>query len=345
VSHAAERTEKNCLNCGTTVVGRFCHVCGQENIVPKESFGKLVIHFFYDITHFDSKFFDTLKYLLFRPGFLSREYIGGRRANYLNPVRMYVFTSAIFFLIFFNINKKNFNSNVTMKLSNEDRIEMANELKNKLTGQPGDSIIQNKISALLDTSKNLPFKIGLFDEKIYNSLHEYDSIQSTLPGNQRDGWFTSLLIRKALKLTDENPGNIESVKEKFTNSFLHTLPYLLFLSLPFFAAILKLLYIRRKFYYSDHAILTIHHYIFSFVLLLLTIGAFSLYNWLGWGILVWLGIILIICWPLYLYFEMKNFYGQGIFKTLIKFLLLNTLASVVLMILFLVFLFLSIIQL
>ncbi|MFI5131717.1 MAG: DUF3667 domain-containing protein, partial [Chitinophagales bacterium] len=104
MSHLAERKEKDCLNCGTIIQGRYCHVCGQENLEPKESFWHLVTHFFYDITHFDGKFFTTLKDLLFKPGFLTREYMKGRRVNYLNPIRMYVFTSAIFFLVFFSLS-------------------------------------------------------------------------------------------------------------------------------------------------------------------------------------------------------------------------------------------------
>src|SRR5687768_17786211 len=101
MSHLTERKEKNCLNCNAIVQGRYCQVCGQENIVPQESFRHLVLHFIYDITHFDGKFFETLKYLIFKPGLISKEYIAGRRTRYLNPIRMYVFTSAIFFLIFF----------------------------------------------------------------------------------------------------------------------------------------------------------------------------------------------------------------------------------------------------
>ena len=60
-------------------------------------------HFFNDITHFDGSFFSTVKYLLRKPGFLSSEYMAGRRASYLNPIRMYVFTSAIFFIILFSL--------------------------------------------------------------------------------------------------------------------------------------------------------------------------------------------------------------------------------------------------
>jgi len=105
VSHFKERAQNNCLNCNAVVHGRFCHICGQENIEPKETVWHLISHFFQDITHFDGKFFSTLKYLLFRPGHLSREYMLGRRASHLNPIRMYVFTSAFFFLFFFSTVK------------------------------------------------------------------------------------------------------------------------------------------------------------------------------------------------------------------------------------------------
>jgi hypothetical protein len=86
-------------------LGRYCHECGQENLEPKETVWHLVQHFFNDITHFDGKFFSTVKLLLRKPGFLSKEYIAGRRMSYLNPIRMYVFTSAFFFIILFSLKK------------------------------------------------------------------------------------------------------------------------------------------------------------------------------------------------------------------------------------------------
>ncbi|WEK33875.1 MAG: DUF3667 domain-containing protein [Candidatus Pseudobacter hemicellulosilyticus] len=103
MSHGKERHEKICLNCHADLVGRYCHVCGQENIEPKETVWGIISHFFNDITHFDGKFFTTVKELIGKPGILPREYIHGRRVRYLHPIRMYVFTSAIFFLLFFSI--------------------------------------------------------------------------------------------------------------------------------------------------------------------------------------------------------------------------------------------------
>jgi hypothetical protein len=107
VSHLKERKEKICLNCQAELIGRYCHACGQENLEPKETVWHLVQHFFNDVTHFDGKFFSTVGYLIKKPGFLSKEYMIGRRMSYLNPIRMYVFTSAIFFIILFSIQSPN----------------------------------------------------------------------------------------------------------------------------------------------------------------------------------------------------------------------------------------------
>src|ERR1700759_3514210 len=85
------RKDKTCLNCAAEVPEKYCSRCGQPNTEPKESFWQLVGHFFEDITHFDSKVFQTLKYLIVRPGFLTKEYMAGHRMRYLKPVRLYGF--------------------------------------------------------------------------------------------------------------------------------------------------------------------------------------------------------------------------------------------------------------
>ena len=358
MSHAPERQDKNCLNCGATVIGRFCHVCGQENIVPKESFGGLVLHFFYDITHFDGKFFHSVKYLLFRPGFLSKEFISGRRASHLNPVRMYVFTSAIFFLIFFFINdpKHAFKTNLNDPLTQKERADYLREFEaeyNKLEEDTG--ILSGQIRKLKDTSLvvtrgDLFSGTGGFfvnkGGKKYRSRGEYDSAQKKLPASKRDGWLIRTLQRKQIRLNEEYSGNPGAAIQELSATFLHRLPYLLFISLPIFALILKLLYVRRKqFYYADHAIFSIHHYVFSFILLLLIflLGAVKTNPSFGW--LLGVQVALFIIWPVYLYIAMLNFYKQKWFKTFVKFVALNILGVLALIILFAVFFFLSIFEL
>src|ERR1700743_2797230 len=100
------RQENDCLNCGTTLQGHYCHVCGQENLQIKESFGHMMNHAISDYFHFDHQFFHTLKPLLFKPGFLTNEYMSGRRAQYLHPVKMYIFISLVYFLLLFQSSHK-----------------------------------------------------------------------------------------------------------------------------------------------------------------------------------------------------------------------------------------------
>ncbi len=358
MSHAPERHEKDCLNCGTIIHGRFCHVCGQENVVPKESFWKLVIHFFYDITHFDSKFFDSLRYLLFRPGMLSKEYIKGRRASYLNPIRMYVFTSAIFFLVFFSITGSEASIKITGNepMSQAVRDSVIIDIKRKLEKDSANPNLRMQLKLLSDTSKELNYMdllpytegfapIGTLGKK-YKSRHEYDSVQKALPEDKRDTWLTRLWNKKAIQINEKYRYDPTGSLKNIFDIILHKLPYLLFISLPFFALILKLLYIRRKqFFYADHGIFSIHHYILSFILLLFVFLLNKLDELTGWGVWSFLIVITIIAWPVHLLLAMKRFYGQAVVKTFFKFLLLNFIGLIVLMLLFTFFVLFSVFQL
>jgi hypothetical protein len=81
------RKEKTCLNCGYPVHDKYCSHCGQLNAEPRQSFGHLLKHFFSDVTHWDSQFLTTIKDLIIKPGFLTREYEAGKRSSYLDPIR------------------------------------------------------------------------------------------------------------------------------------------------------------------------------------------------------------------------------------------------------------------
>lgn len=89
-----------CANCGAPLAGPYCSACGQRHHdVPVHHFGHFVGEALEDLTHADSRLWQTLLALLFRPGFLTREFLEGRRARYLPPVRLYLVLSVLFFLI------------------------------------------------------------------------------------------------------------------------------------------------------------------------------------------------------------------------------------------------------
>ncbi len=407
MSHNKERAEKICLNCGASLEGRYCHACGQENVEPKETVWGLVSHFAYDITHFDGKFFSTVKYLLIKPGFLSAEYIRGRRMSYLHPIRMYVFTASFFFIIFFSLfstswlmrgvpNKEeeykqliDASKSLGEQLpSTKDTVtidaikrSMANidhraaALKKEIDDEHvRDSLdaenskkeakvlvdsLGKAIPAVAEKMKKKKWNVNspgidtlklsdnanfTMDKNDFRSIIAYDSLQKELPDNKRDGWVKSLVVHKMITMSDKWKSDKREAVSLMLEKFMHTLPQVLFVSLPLFALILLMLYARRKFYYVDHGIFTIHLYCATFILLLVYFGIDRLETYTNWKLLSIPKILIIVGIFIYLYKAMRKFYRQGRFKTIIKFLLLNFFSFIVFVILASLFFLLSLAQ-
>jgi Protein of unknown function (DUF3667) len=339
VSHQKIRAEKRCLNCGNEVTGRFCPACGQENIEPKQTVWHLITHFFSDITHFDGKFFTTVRDLFTRPGFLSREYISGKRVSYLDPIRMYIFTSAIFFLIFFSL----FDIRNT-RIDNRTRTELLKDptfrkmLRNAKTLEDTDRVIKEyrptgtDIVKLTRDSTTVPKSGFEFNPEIskYKSLGEYDTVQMNLPSGKRDGWLKKKFATRWIDLSqrfDKDPAIV--IQELFTR-FLHNFPKALFISLPVFAFLLQLLYWRKKdFMYVDHGIFSIHLYIFSFLILLVIFGINQLNHFLGWQLFYWINGLITLYALIYYYKAMRKFYAQGRVVTMAKYLALLLMSVIV----------------
>ena len=358
MSHTPLRKETNCLNCNATVLGRYCQACGQENTEPKETFWHMFTHFFYDITHFDGSFFVTLKDLLFKPGFLSKEYMLGRRKKYLHPVRMYVFTSAVFFLVFFSmfhVSENEVSKDQRAKVEKSFNKIREEAFKNAKTKEDSADIIKglellgykegndNKRPDTVIRSKSkkggFSFSLG-GNESNYKTLREYDSVQKTLPVDKRDAGLTKLITRKSVGLNEKYEGDQQKIAIELINKFIHSIPYLLFVSLPLYALYLKLLYIRhrKQYYFADHGVFLIHLYVFTFLFLLFYFGLDKLQeqtHWKGIGIAQ---TILILTGLFYTLKAMKNFYKQGWGKTIMKFIIFNVLCVISLALLFALFL-------
>ncbi|HEY4108531.1 DUF3667 domain-containing protein [Puia sp.] len=418
MSHLHERKETNCLNCQTEVVGRYCHKCGQENLEPKETVWHLVQHFFNDITHFDGKFFDTVRYLIRRPGFLSLEYMRGRRMAYLNPIRMYVFTSAIFFIILYSITRpenmaKGLSADKTEKASGakkladlvgdtahyrklaessedeDDRQDFRERLEHRLIEIAaikktyGDTtkkaFSRKELNTILftaytdslqqgdvDVAKTKRFQRAVRNYSLtageggednfnfmgtdvtYNSVVQYDSAEHALPDSLRDGWLKHFITRRGIIIKQEWHEDRGRFIEHLVENILHSFPKILWISLPIFAMILNILYFRhkKKFFYVNHGIFTIHVYCATFIQLFLFIILYSIH---GATTIEWLRIFLnlanfaIFLWMLiYLYKAMRGFYGQRRAKTLLKYFIVMSLMFFINLFLLVLFLLISV---
>ena len=353
MSHLEERQEKNCLNCNTEVQGRFCQNCGQENIETKETVWHLISHFFQDITHFDGKFFGTLKYLFTRPGFLSKEYMIGRRASYVNPVRMYVFTSAFFFLVFFSIFKVDKNT-IIKDVPKNGKTYLQIEAMDSLAFDAFTKNINKE-----DDKDTLPMSRGEFKKYFdststkgsvhfaisnYETRVQYDSAQSTT--TDKDNWLMRQLTYKQIEISQKYKDEGGRAITEYLNILLHSLPQMFFILLPLFALILKLLYRRRKeYYYVNHSIFSIHFYIFTFISMLILFGLDKLNKELHWSFIKYFEVVLGLGILFYLYKSMRKFYGQRRAKTVFKFLILCFSLWITVLLLFFVFILYSLYKL
>ena len=88
-----------CPNCGTEFLRDFCHKCGEQKHHAEElTFKHFLLHATHDLTHLDAKIFLTLRYLFTRPGFLTQEFLAGRRSRYMRPFSLFLVACAVFFL-------------------------------------------------------------------------------------------------------------------------------------------------------------------------------------------------------------------------------------------------------
>jgi hypothetical protein len=105
-----------CLNCDNALrpEDNFCPNCGQENNSHKIPVKHLLLEVFVDFFHFDTKLWNTVKASVTRPGKITIDYLEGKRARYVPPVKFYVFVSFIFFLLLGKLSEEAIDKNQSL---------------------------------------------------------------------------------------------------------------------------------------------------------------------------------------------------------------------------------------
>ena len=286
-----------CDNCHTVLHGAFCHQCGQEKKSYIRNVSGVVTEFFGEFSNWDTRVWQTLIPLWFRPGFLSRRYVAGHRVPYVPPLRLYLFTSIITFLIFAQLVPE---VPVTVNPATE-------QLENA-TSQPTSTFSQVMADIKRDIEQEKQQQQKPFDSSI-GFLS--DSAQAEFD--------------KKLEALIANP-------KLAINKFFSLAPQMMFLLLPLFALLLKLLYIRSDRYYMEHLIVALHSHSFilqmsALYLGLNTMSAAASWPWLA-DISGFLASVTLIWIPVYLFLCQKFYYQQGWLKTTLKFWLTSSLYNV-----------------
>ena len=284
MSHGKLRDDKNCLNCGQTVEEKFCPNCGQQNIQTRQPFHYLFTHFIEDFTHYDGQFWGTIKNLLFKPGKLTNTYLEGKRQQFVPPVKLYIFMSFVTFFLFamfppFNLD---FSGKNTLEKAREQIVynnaeiiatqKKIDSLKAQPTMKPEDTVMIAKLGAMVkdstmisNVSSSLDMNKSMDADSDFNGYTTRKSYDSAKAKNPSSFDFINVpFAHKFFELRDNGVKKSEILKN-ITETSLHHLPKALFIYLPFFAFFLWIFHTKKKWWYFDHGIFTLHY--FSFLLL------------------------------------------------------------------------------
>lgn len=97
--HGDRGTEGTCANCSQPLNGTYCSACGQRQVDLDQPFRELAREAMESFLSFDARILRTLWPLIRRPGFLTAEFLVGRRVGYVHPFKLYFAFSLMLFLI------------------------------------------------------------------------------------------------------------------------------------------------------------------------------------------------------------------------------------------------------
>jgi hypothetical protein len=246
-----------CLNCQQLLSGEYCASCGQRERGRDIRVSDLAEDVLEDLSHLDSRLWRTLKGLMLRPGYITAEYLVGRRACFVPPLRLYFILSFLVFVVV---------SAVPVDLDAEQEqqgIVVSFDDEGEDSKSLGEALKDRRLDQSLDSDNyDLPLWLKPYEDR----------------------------MRANAEAIEDNP-------EAFVALLQQRLPQMMFVLLPLFALILWLNYLFSPYHYLQHLIFSLHFHSFAFLLFLLQwlLGLVRPGDYLGWiflALLIYLPIAL-----------------------------------------------------
>lgn len=269
----------------------------------------------------------------FNPGYLTKKFVEGKRASFVNPIRLYLIISLLFFIVFSMVSNDIIQDTVktidaaagqlSEDLTDSSRVLLDEVLAGDLSNIESDSIY-TLIPNPEDSTKGYTFSIQKPDSTnkfitednfaTYMRLRDdYDiSVDQLLDSLNTDSLssFQHNLTKNLIRLD-------RAENQVVISQLLKNLPLMMLFILPIFAFALKLFYMRRNQYYITHLIHALHLHSFAYVVYGFAFVA-AMY-WLPEGAGGWAIFISFILLSTHSYMSFLKVYGQGWFKTLVKY--------------------------
>jgi hypothetical protein len=292
---SAGHESRRCLNCGSVVAGRHCAQCGQAYDVHILSMKEVAGDVTHSLLHLDSRIWQTIKLLVRRPGELTREFIAGRHQRYLPPFRLYLAISVVYFALQALLpGSESFNIQEPQDVQKKEQAQ-ADPASGESRQEPGTQVAGDRkggASILAGEDCNIRILDGGGKTKFERSM------SAACRQMKADGG------------------------KRFAEHFATTAPKLMFLFLPLMAAVALLFYWKPRRLYAEHLVLFLHNHAFTFLLLAVT-AVMTRLAALEFPLAGLLNLAAFLLWcylPYYVFRSMRVVYGEGRFRTSLKFL-------------------------
>lgn len=272
---------KTCINCSNPLnnTDKFCPECGQST-TDKLNLNILFADLIGNYLSFDARFFKTIIPLVFKPGFIAKSFISGKRNTYLHPGKIYLFISVIFFF-FLSIKISSFRS----------------DLNNSVyEGLSENIIVEDTVQT--DSLQQIDINYEVVSDSIPKT--------SFLSTNDHKRFLNSenYVVRKIGKILDKKGQNIFDL-------FYGMISIAIFLLVPVYALFLKILFYKNN-TYSEHLVFSLYLFTFGYILSSVYL---SLYSIDSSDYILYSCFIIFF---LYLTLSFKHFYQRSFSTSLVK---------------------------
>ena len=314
-------TPTQCRNCGHAFVDevhQYCPKCGQETAAHPPTVGEFFHEFVLHYVALEGKLWKTLVQLLFRPGQLTVRYLQGIKLRYVPPLRLYLTASILFFLIVKFAGAGNLfkvNTDAATSAPSATATAVLDEVRKELS--PEDKAALEKV---------LPSKVKAEPWKTQGiRIDAKDSDFLARPATEAVGCDLSSNACQKIKAYLKERYQNQTMREvglHIKDKMLSLAPYAMFLFLPVFALLFKVIYLGRGMYYGEHLVYAFHVHAFAFLLLLIL--AF-IPEPFGQIFMLW-GII-------YFWLAMRRVYGGRWWATTLRYMTVSVLYPLMLVLL------------
>lgn len=307
--------QHSCANCGFEFSANsehvnFCPHCGQENHNPRFP----LIHYGYELLetflHFDTKFINSFKVLLFSPGKITQDYINNIRGRYTPPLRLFIFISIFAFFVIGIFEKELANSGYFGAYSGE-------EIGKNMTIS---EIFDHSADTVKDNILVPPFSWVMKNPEITNAnLRELKKTHPDSVGTwlTKYGYSNNIISRfyalnKKLRISRQM--TVSEVGLMISGIF----KWLFLIMIPVNAFILFFIFYKRHLLYYDTLLYSVHFSCFFLIIYSLLLLEFMLLLKINGNLLQVIAVVNFLLLGVYLTVSMKRVFAYSWLSTVIR---------------------------